>query len=111
MLQQRDSHTFIFFIELPLIGWLAGMLREGHNYTEGAPRLPNLPGLPGQRPSGWAAGVHVQCFCLLESAVKIEPYSVKYILVHNPLVFPQLFIYLKNHSEEVTGDSNSSILD
>lgn len=95
MLQQRDSHTFIFFIELPLIGWLAGMLRQRHNYTEGAPRLPNLPGLPGQRPSGWAAGVAVQCFCLLELAIKIEPYSVKYILVHNPLSLSTAFYLFK----------------
>lgn len=106
MLQQRDSHTFIFFIELQLIGWLVGMLRQRHNYVEGGPRLPNLSGLPGQRRSGWAAGVDVQCFCLLELAIKIEPYSAKYILVHNTLSLSTAF-YLKNQSDKVTDGSNS----
>lgn len=70
MLQQHDSHTFIFFIELQLIGWLVGrnahvaeMLRQKHNYMEAGEvqAFAILSGLPGERPPdallGWMCSV------------------------------------------------------
>lgn len=58
------------------------------------------------RTSGWAVGVNRHRFCLLKLAIKIEPYSAKYGLAHNPSILSTAFS-LKNQSNEIIGGSNS----
>lgn len=81
---QRDSCTFIFFIELLLIGWLVEMLKlqkcSGRGIImrggggRGETAFSQSFRAARQETSGWAAG---------ELVIKIEPYSEKYILVHD----------------------------
>lgn len=50
--------------------------------------------------------VNMQCFYLLKLPMNTEPYSEKYRLAHNPSILSTAF-YVKNHSNDVTGGSNS----
>lgn len=64
---------------------------------------------PKHEASGWAAGVGMQCFCLLELAMEIELFC-RIQLSSQPFVSFHSFLF-KESINEVTGGSESSILD
>lgn len=95
------THTFIFSTELQRMGWVAEMLklqkrlRQRHACIAGVGVVftPSHPSrAPKHEASGWAAGVGMQCFRLLELAMEIKPIlqnTAQFTTLH---FFPQLFI-------------------
>lgn len=98
----RWTHTFIFSTDVQCVGQVAEMLKlqkgsgrgilvsQGRGWGVFTPS--HLSRAPKHEASGWAAGMGMQCSCLLGLAIKIEPILQNTAWFTILCFFPQLCI-------------------